>query len=67
MIASGGQGDVDERRVDKRMRVVCSSARIESLEVTETTKALMIAFADGKVTSEGAVIRITASYAISVD
>jgi hypothetical protein len=33
------------------MRQASSSARIEGLEATDATKSLMIAYADGKITS----------------
>jgi hypothetical protein len=45
------------------MRQASSSARIEGLEVTDATKFLMIAYADGKITSEEAVETIIGSYA----
>jgi hypothetical protein len=50
------------RSVDSRIRQASSSARIEGLEVTEATKSLMIAYADGKITSEEAVESIIGSY-----
>jgi hypothetical protein len=49
--------------VDRRIRQASSAARIEGLEVTEATKSLMIAYADGKVTSEEAIEPIIGSYA----
>jgi hypothetical protein len=63
MASKSRQEDVRRQSVDRRMRQASSSARIEGLEVTDATKSLMIAFADGKITSEGAVETIIGSYA----
>ena len=66
MTSKSRQEDVRRQSVDRQMRLASSSARIEGLQVTVATKSLMIAFADGKITSEEAVETIIGSYAARI-
>lgn len=55
--------DAPKQPLNKRIRVVVSSARIENLEITDATTQLMRRFAAGEITSREAVASIVTAYA----